>query len=250
MKKKMIASVLLMSLSLSLLTGCGGNAAPESTEEQVTVEATTEDTEEETKEDTEEVSEESEEESTEAKESSASDGSFSPDNVVEATLENPAKIGEWVATKKYSPIDDEDHTIYYRITGVLRGEEAQKIIDEYHAGDNFYEFTDLEDDDLEYCVLTYETYFPPEFPEQEYEGDNLGVTSVYLDFDVCNLEDYGSIEHYLGLSTWNITEEPHEFFAGNTFTEGRAVMTMIKDFDEYLIYPDYDYEHKTYIRGE
>lgn len=249
MKKKMITSVLLMSLSLSLLTGCGGNEVSEPAEEEVTVEdVATEDTEEETEEDTEEVSEESEEESTEAKE--VSDSGSAPDNVVEATLENPAKIGEWVATKKYSPVDDEDHTIYYRITGVLRGEEAQKIIDEYHAGDNFYEFTDLEDDDLEYCVLTYETYFPPEFPEQEYEGDNLGVTSVYLDFDVCNLEDYGSIEHYLGLSTWNITEEPDEFFAGNTFTEGRAVMTMIKDFDEYLIYPTYDYEHKTYTRGE
>lgn len=247
MRKKMIASVLLMSLSLSLLTGCGGNTVPESTGEEASVEdVTEEDTEEVTEEDTEEVSEE---ESTGAKE--ASDGNSAPDNVVEATLENPAKIGEWVATIAYSPTDQEDHTIYYRITGVIRGEEAQKIIDEYHAGDNFYEFSDLEDDDLEYCVLTYETYFPPEFPEEEYEGMNLGITTnVNLSFSLCNLEDFGTIGNYLGLDSRDISEDPEEFYAGNTFAEGRAVMVMIKDFDEYLIYPDYDYEHKTYTRGE
>lgn len=248
MRKKWIASVLLMFLSFSLLTGCGGNTMSQSTEDEVSVEEiTTEDTEEETEEDTEEVSEE---EGAEEKESKASDADSAPDNVAEATLENPAKIGEWVATKQYSAVDEEDHTIYYRITGVIRGEEAQKIVDEYNAGDNFYEFTDLEDDHLEYCIITYETYFPPEFPELEYEGTNLGITNVDLSFSLCNLEDYGAIGNYIGLSTRDISEDPDEFFAGDTFTEGRAIMNMIKDFDEYLIYPDYDYEHRTYTRGE
>ncbi len=264
MKKKLLALLLVVVMGMSMLTGCAQvmyrvmkNDQSNSTEsfeydyDDVTAEYDYDDTEEVVEEDTEveeDATEEPEEDTTEA---TASTGSGDVDfEVVEGTLENPAKIGEWVATKTYAAEDDSYHTIYYRITGVIRGDEAQKIVDEYNNGDHFVRFDPLEHDDLEYCVVTYETHYPSDFPQGEY-----GLYSADVDLSACNMEDSGSIENYIGLSSvYDISEDPEDFFAGDTFTEGKAIFAMVKDFSDYLFYASYydddSNEYKSYVKPE
>lgn len=268
MKKKLLAVLLVMAMCMSMLTGCAqimygmmkkadSTEVTEVTEDYVYDDPDTEeyvdDTEEDVEEDTEEVEEDTTEESTEApEEDTKSNDSGEVDfEVVEATLENPAKIGEWVATKEYSAEDEKYHTIYYRITSITRGDEAKKIVDEYNADDdNYMKFDELEYDDLEFCYITYETHYPADFPDGEY-----GLYSAEVDLNVCNLENSGAIEGYIGLSSvWDISERPEEFYAGDTFTKGEAVFAMVKDFSDYLIYARYydddNNEYVSYVKGE
>lgn len=268
MRKKLLAMLLVMAMCMSMLTGCAqamfgmmqkaeSTEVTDDTEEYVYDDPDTEeyvdDTEEDVEDDTEEVKEDATEESTEATEDdNKSSGSGKVDfEVAEATLENPAKIGEWVETKTYSAEDDKYHTIYYRITSITRGDEAKKVVDEYNADDdNYMKFDELEYDDLEFCYVTYETHYPSDFPEGEY-----GLYSADVNLYVCNLEDSGSIEGYIGLSSvWDISEDPEEFHAGDTFTEGKAVFAMVKDYSDYLIYASYfdddSNEFVSYVKGE
>ncbi|MBE5941614.1 MAG: hypothetical protein E7264_03625 [Lachnospiraceae bacterium] len=267
MRKKLLALLMVAVLVMSMLTGCaqvaymfsqkeaGGNTETYEynyddetvTEEEYAFDDTEEATEEVTEEENSEEGD-SEEVTEEKKETTASgDVDF---EVVEATLSNPAKIGEWVATKTYCAESDDYRTIYFRITGVIRGEEAQKIVDEYNDGDHFVRFDPLEHDTLEYCVVTYETHYPADFPEGEY-----GLYEADVDLSACNLEDSGSIENFIGLSSvWDISEDPDEFHAGDTFKDGKAVFAMVKGFSDYLFYSDYyddsDEEHKAYVKAE
>ncbi len=264
MKKKLLALLLVGVMCMSMLTGCAQVFYTFAQKEAKTTtesyeydydDPTTED--EYVFDDTEEVTEESTEETSEevatqeAENKNESTGSGEVDfEVAEGSLSNPAKIGEWVATKTYCVETDDYRTIYYRITGVIRGEEAQKIVDEYNSGDHFVRFDPLEHDTLEYCVVTYETHYPADFPEGEY-----GLYEADVDLSACNLEDSGSIENFIGLSSvWDISEDPEEFHAGDTFKDGKAVFAMVKGFSDYLFYSNYyddsSEEHKAYVKGE
>ncbi|MCM1500949.1 MAG: hypothetical protein NC124_21025 [Clostridium sp.] len=168
---------------------------------------------------------------------------------VEAALEKPAKIGDWVEAKKRSVQDKNYHTVYFRLTGVTAGAEAQKIVDTYNAGSSAVKLTDLDKEDLEYRVVTYELFFPEDFPQADY-----GITDVDLDFNICNLKDAGAIAGYIGLSTvWDISDTPETFHAGDTFHEGKAVFAMVKGSSEYLFKCAYD-ENGTqacvYVEGQ
>lgn len=250
MKRKIIPLVFAVTLSAALLAGCGPVVSKDHTEE-----ASQEQTEYVSSEETQ--SEEKSEGDTEVKnepatESEADAASASPEvEPVEATLEKPAKFGEWVETKKYSGQDSKYHTIYYKITGVIRGEEAKKIVDAYNAEGHMFSFKELEQEDLEYGIVTYETYFPKDFPQGDY-----GITEVSADLSLCNLEDSGLIANYVGLSSvWDISDTPssNEFYAGDTFKDGRAVFAMVKGFTEYLFngsYNENDTEVNTYVMGQ
>lgn len=250
MRKKLISLTLAMVICTSLLAGCGVVNNTETTTETITQEQSTSEEEQETEgeSDTEDMTEADAEEK-----SKENTGSGSSDvTAVEATLEKPAQIGEWVETMKYSAQDSKDHPMYFKITGVIRGNEAQKIVDEYNAEGNVLSFRELEQDDLEYCVVTYESYFPTDFPEAEW-----GITDIDVDLSLCDLDDSGAIAGYIGLSTvWDISKDPevNTFYVGDTFTEGQAVFAMVKGSSEYLFncsyYDDNDTEINAYIVGQ
>ncbi len=269
MKKKLVAMMLVAVMGMSTLTGCAQvmynvMKDKENTESTETYEydydepeteedVVFDDTEEVTEEVTEDVAEDTEasaEDTTETAETTeASEPAATDFDVVEATLANPAKPGEWVATKTYCGETDDYRTIYYRITGVMRGADAQAIVDEYNSGDHFIRFDELEQDDVEYCVVTYETHFPTDFPASEY-----GIYSADVDFSACNLEDSGAIANYIGLSSvYDTSEDPEDFFPGDTFTEGKAIFAMVKGHTDYLLkcyYYENDEEYVSYVKPE
>lgn len=158
---------------------------------------------------------------------------------VETTAEAPAKIGEWVATKKPSSVDNQFHTVYYRITDVVR-DEAEVMAAVEASGSTFE--PDPLDEHLEYCMLTYEVYFPSDFPQEE-----AGIMDTGLSFYVENPNgfnyfeaDEGSYQFYSGSAT-DISEWPDvfELNAGEIFTEGKAVFAMVKDGSDYIFETSY-----------
>ena len=172
---------------------------------------------------------------------------------VETSIDSPAQLGQWVEATRYSAVDKAYHTVYCRITNVVRG--AQDEVDAYNAEDHVVVLSDLEDENLEYCMIEYEVYFPEDFPQQDY-----GITSVDMNFSVQS-PDGGGIEFngsaYIGLSTvWDISEAPeiNEFYAGQTFTEGKAIFAMVKGVSDYvfeLSYQDSNEEsHAAYFQGQ
>ena len=150
----------------------------------------------------------------------------------ETTAEKPAQVGEWVETMQYSTVDSVDHPAYYRIVGVERGAAAQAAVDQYNSEDHFSYFGELEDPDLEYCLLTYEVYYPEDFPAQEW-----GVTGPSISLGAKS-PDGGGIKYngraYIGLGMgYDVTDSEVEVFPGEIF-EGKAVFAMVKDFKDYV----------------
>ncbi|MDO4572758.1 MAG: hypothetical protein Q4C13_05260, partial [Clostridia bacterium] len=171
---------------------------------------------------------------------------------VSTSLDAPAKIGEWVETECYSAVDSAYHTAYYRVTNIVRG--AQSAVDAYNAADHAVVFPALEDEALEYCMIEYEVYYPADFPQADF-----GITNVDIDFSVKSptgggIEANGLV--YIGLSTvWDISERPeiNEFYAGQTFSAGRAIFAMVKGVNAYVLeaaYYDDGERISSYIEGQ
>lgn len=153
------------------------------------------------------------------------------------SLEAPAKIGDWVETKLYSAQDKAYHTVYFRITDIVRDSAiVQAAIDAYNNADHLRTFEPLENDNLEYCLIKYETAFPADFPQAEW-----GITSVDVNFSITTVEGGGIKANglsYIGLSSvYDITESPeiNEFYAGQTFTDGQAIFAMVKGVNDYVV---------------
>ena len=106
---------------------------------------------------------------------------------------------------------------------------------------------------MEYGLIEYEVYFPEDFPQADY-----GITSIDINFSVTS-PDGGGIKangmSYIGLSSvWDISKAPeiNEFYAGQTFTEGKAVFAMVKGVTDYVFEVSYyldDEEYVSYVEG-
>lgn len=188
-------------------------------------------------------------------------GNINPTNkpvdidTVTSSKEAPAKVGQWQETKRYSAVDREYHTIYYRITDIIRyNDEVQSALDAWNDADHLRVFDPLESDDLEYCLIKYEANFPEEFPQHDW-----GITSVDVGFSVASPTGGGIKANgmaYIGLSTvYDISDsiEINEFYAGQTYSEGLAVFVMVKDVSDYIVesyYFENDERVSTFVEGK
>lgn len=156
---------------------------------------------------------------------------------VVTSLESPAKIGEWIETLRYSSIDGAYHKAYFRIKDILRNnDEVKEILEEYNSAEHNTYFKDIEDKDIEYCIIKYELYFPEDFPTESF-----GIGSVNIDFSVTTSDgDDIQVEEkkYTNLNcVFDITTAPEldKINAGQTFKDGMAVFSMVKDYDDYIL---------------
>lgn len=148
-------------------------------------------------------------------------------NAVEVTsADSPAKFGEWIKSTRYSSVSNEYETIYWRVIGTTF--DCQEDIDRYNGENHIYEFTPLENDDLAYCKVTYQVYFPKEFPAKEW-----GISSADLSLHAKNPSG-GGIEWkgvaYIGLGQCkDITEDSKcTLMPGDVFT-GESIYVMVND---------------------
>ncbi|MGN1168123.1 MAG: hypothetical protein ACI4S2_17040 [Lachnospiraceae bacterium] len=169
------------------------------------------------------------------------DDSSPAQQAVSSSLSSPALSGNWLESRRYSAIDDEYHTVYLRITEIVRNSpEVQSVIDAYNEAEHANSFQPLEQDDLEYCLLKYEVMFPENFPQSE-----SGILFADMDFKIRTPdgEDYKIIgDTPLNLSAVYDISDPllcDELFAGDTFSNGVAVFIMQKGFSNYIIENNY-----------
>ena len=234
MKKKFFALTLVAVMCISTIAGCA-NVGQSSTEEQKIIESGKEDFDEMV---TEKEAEELMENTNELEEPTSS--KTVDLEVVDATMDNPAKIGEWVETRTYA---DAKVPVYFRVTGLTRGDEAQKLVEEHNAkmeGEPIKQVEELMLDDVEYCVITYEVCFPYDYPDEEGLGR---LATRVLNFTVCG-SDY-EIEEDIGtIEVKDISEEPDESLSGTRmFTDGKAAFVMKKGCTDYLLWTEYFYEY-------
>lgn len=158
----------------------------------------------------------------------------SPSGDRDGSLNNPYKIGEMFYVKKYNATANDYQDVGVKITGILKGAEANRCIDEYNAHSS-YGIEVEADDSVELCVFTYEVYFPSSYtmPEWGVSGNvniPLGLTGL----------DGGSVKNdskWLSQITANVsvTDYSDTYFSGDTFTKGREAYQMFPNFDSYLI---------------
>ena len=153
-------------------------------------------------------------------------------STVSATLNRPARIGEWVKVVKYSATTSKNEVCYIRITNNVRGAAAQRVVDSYNASDSYGYFEELSDDDLEWGAFEYEIYYPKDYPAQSW-GISVPDTS---NFSICDGDDDGPIDNYIGLSSVSDISESFDVdcYPGDTF-KGQAVYAMSKGYDYYLV---------------
>lgn len=174
-----------------------------------------------------------------------------PNITVEGSETNPAKQGEWTQALKSAGTDEPKQTLYFRATDVARGEDAMAIIREYEANDGYFKFDDLGYDDLEYCVMTYQVYFPEGYLEEDW-----GISFSNLSFHVVDGDNAGTINNYIGMAqTYDISERvKNNTLYGGDVLERQVVFVMVKDYSDYMLYYRYyddDYNEFTkYIACE
>jgi hypothetical protein len=181
-------------------------------------------------------------------------------NPVAATVENPANVGEWIESIRTAYAADGTSpktTFYYRITGINRDEPAViAAIEQYNESRSFFKIgldSIADYPELGWCMLTYEVYFPADYPQPSY-----GISSPDIRLGIDGM-DGGVLRYngrsYIGLSVTDISESPdsREVQPGDLWQGGVAVFVMVKDFDEYLItYDGYDEDYNSnysYTRG-
>ena len=155
----------------------------------------------------------------------------------ESSLESPAKLGDWHRTTRYSPTSGDYEECYYRVIEIQRGDTAAKFVDDYNNSDKYSYFEKIEDDDLEYCVIKYEMYFPEDFP-----AESWGISTADIDFDIKPVDsEYSSFVvdgvSYIGLGyVYDASEyiDNGELMPGDTWT-GYGVFGMHKEVDEWII---------------
>lgn len=158
-------------------------------------------------------------------------------------------VGEWVEVEKYSDLDEQYHPISFRVTGLLRGKEANKVIKEFNDTHNT-QIGDLKTKDLEYCVITYEVQYSADYPQKE----GIGIENPTLEFGIKEEEiHYNGVVHKGIKTVYDISTMPgvDEFYAGDLFTGGMGAFVMVENYDGFKVsykYKDiYDEKNTIYI---
>lgn len=183
-------------------------------------------------------------------------------DVVDASLDNPAEIGEWFETYEYSAHEKEYQLVYVRVTDIITGDKAQEAIDLFNADeDNIYSFSDLKYDELEYALLEYEVYFPETFSSgTQFGGYNISILSSFglygLDGETLKVNGsaYIGLGFYYDVTDYISTPYPDVAYAPFSFTCYEA-FSKVENCSDYLIKFNYlsdengDTIYK-YVKGE
>lgn len=237
MKRKTMLIILSAVLAMAMVTACGPKKS-EPADAQATEETKAEEPE----------TEEPEAEELEVEEPETK--TVDDIEYVESSIDAPAEIGQWVEGRVFSYDENSDNKIYYRITGIARGEEAQAAVDEYNAQSTLWILEEPDQEALEYCAFTYEIYYPKDFP-----ADASGIVPTNLQFEVTNADDGTFVSNgvsYIGLRSVydgsNFGEAAVQ--PGDTVTGGKAIFAMIKDYSDYVIANMSNDQYYSYVKCE
>ncbi|MEW8955923.1 hypothetical protein [Clostridium sp.] len=237
MKKKVAILILVTMLSTSLFACSNKDKNSTSTNN-------TSSTEESSKTSSETKSEESTEKSNEK-----SANSTKSESAKESSIQSPLQIGETGITSKYSVKSKDERKANVTLTNIIRGEAAQKLVDEFNAENGFISISPLESSLLEFAVAEYTTTLPNDFP-----ADDESAIDQNLRVDITGLDGEGL--KYDGIlyipSAWNFNslKMSDVFLKSGESAKARVVFAMPKGCTDYLInFGEYD-NTLAYYRGK
>ena len=165
----------------------------------------------------------------------------SQDGQEQAEQENYVKwkeTGTWQKTKKVAKADKKRHTVKFKIAKVISDEKAalKKINDFNNSGQGNMIETELNNDDLQYCVAEYKVKYPSSFPDEQF-----GIMNVAIPFKITALD--GSSELKVGNTVYKNLSKTQEigdlpvgwdFYSGQTYN-GKIAYVIPKGFTDYCI---------------
>lgn len=163
-------------------------------------------------------------------------------------------VGTWIDSQKIAEKDNILHPMKYRIDAITRDQGiVAAAISAYNLSGTGNLIGQLQDDNLEFCMVEYSATYPKDFPHSSF-----GITDVAIPFEIVSLTG-GTIQVedtvYQNLaSTWEIGDQPqgYDFHAGDTYA-GKIIFIMVKGYSDYLIHEikaDSPEEEQVYIKGE
>lgn len=156
----------------------------------------------------------------------------------DATLDSPARLGEWISTTVYNKTSKSYEPICICIDEVYVGEIAQQMITDYNnissqKDENFIPYYLSNAGAFDYVTIEYSIFFPSNFTM-----NSNGIADIKVPLTICNLRDNGKgIDGYLNLDQTfvDISEPISNIEPGTIWYDGVCLFEMSKDFDAYYI---------------
>ena len=161
----------------------------------------------------------------------------------------PAPMGIWLKAYRLSYEDSDDHEVYFRVKTVRRSDDQVNAdIQSYNSLSTSGYIGDLEDENLEYCEIEYDVYYPEDF----FVGERGYIVDPTLAFSIANPQGGGFITSrgiYVGLSKVQpvdiFPEEPVDtteedegaslhVVPGEVF-HGKSIFAMLKEEDNFVL---------------
>ena len=161
--------------------------------------------------------------------------------IVDATIDNPARLGEWVSTVAYNKATRTYEPVCVCITDVITGELANTFMEDYNNThpelENAYYVANPTEQ--EFVIYKYAVYFPKSFTASS-DGQ---IHNVTIPISICNKKDNGLA---IGSSTQlvntvtDLSEAMNNVTNGSIWYDGVGYYEMDIDFDSYFIKLDPD----------
>lgn len=165
------------------------------------------------------------------------------------TLEHPAKMNEWTTCQVYNAASKEDSDLNVRVTKIVRGGEAMKLLEEYNKRSTYMQIECDLSSNTELCAVYYDIQYPETWVEGAY-GINPNAPSL----SVCGTDGM-SVKYdnsWLMVFTKDIssmlTFEGKKYHPGDTVKDCICLYAMYKDFDDYL-FKIGAYKKEAYIKA-
>lgn len=247
LNKKLVLTLVLVLILLAV-TSCGGDKGKTEVTPPADSSSSTENTETEVPEETPPAAPAEETtvtEEVEAPEETAAEApAEEPVETVDAsTRENPAELGEWVATKQNGK-DMELGDIRYRVTSISDDQEAiMALINAYNDDDdNFIKIDTEVPEDYILKMCDYEVVYEKGFPGYGDNGDTIYSPDLYFSIDS---EDGGGLDtadgySHIGIRVIDISPGKRDSIqTGETF-QGRIVFGIPNNvIEQYFVASSY-----------
>lgn len=158
----------------------------------------------------------------------------------EATIDSPARTGEWVSTTVFNRTTNTYEPVCICIDEIYTGEIAQEIVTDYNntmsvdpdASYNFIPYFVSDPSAFEYVAFEYSIFFPSTFTMNK-----NGNADIVVPFDISNLKDNGKgIDGYINLDKTLVDISPViSANPGSIWYDGLGFFEMSIDFDAYYI---------------